>query len=60
MLPAYTNALILNRGVFVPLFGCAGDEKALATLGLAQEDINSIMGEMIEFVSRAEQEAGKA
>jgi agmatine/peptidylarginine deiminase len=29
-LPAYTNALILNRSVFVPLFGCAGDEKALA------------------------------
>ena len=31
LLPAYTNALILNRSVFVPLFGCAGDEKALAT-----------------------------
>lgn len=30
-LPAYTNALILNRSVFVPLFGCAGDEPALAT-----------------------------
>jgi len=30
-LPAYTNALILNRSVFVPLFGCAGDEQALAT-----------------------------
>jgi len=30
-LPAYTNALILNRSVFVPLFGCPGDEQALAT-----------------------------
>ena len=30
-LPAYTNALILNKSVFVPLFGCAEDEKALAT-----------------------------
>ncbi|MBP1766884.1 MAG: Porphyromonas-type peptidyl-arginine deiminase [Candidatus Aminicenantes bacterium] len=30
-LPAYTNALILNRSVFIPLFGCAGDEEALAT-----------------------------
>jgi len=30
-LPAYTNALILNKSVFVPLFGCAGDEPALAT-----------------------------
>jgi agmatine deiminase len=30
LLPAYTNALILNRSVFVPLFGCAGDEPALA------------------------------
>jgi agmatine deiminase len=31
LLPAYTNALILNKSVFVPLFGCASDEKALAT-----------------------------
>jgi agmatine/peptidylarginine deiminase len=31
VLPAYTNALILNRSVFVPLFGCAGDDRALAT-----------------------------
>jgi agmatine/peptidylarginine deiminase len=30
-LPAYTNALILNKNVFVPLFSCAGDEEALAT-----------------------------
>jgi len=30
-LPAYTNALMLNRSVLVPLFGCAGDDKALAT-----------------------------
>lgn len=34
-LPAYTNALILNRSVFVPLFGCAGDEQALATWRVA-------------------------
>jgi agmatine/peptidylarginine deiminase len=29
--PAYTNALILNDSVFVPLFGGDGDESALAT-----------------------------
>jgi len=34
-LPAYTNALILNRSVFVPLFGCAADETALATWRVA-------------------------
>jgi agmatine deiminase len=28
---AYTNALILNRHVYVPLFGIPGDEAALAT-----------------------------
>jgi len=27
----YTNSLILNRKIFVPLFGVASDEKALAT-----------------------------
>ena len=30
-LAAYTNSLILNRRVFVPQFGCPGDEAALAT-----------------------------
>jgi len=34
-LPAYTNALILNRSVFVPLFGCAADKTALATWRVA-------------------------
>jgi agmatine/peptidylarginine deiminase len=31
VVPAYTNALILNNSVYVPLFGCSGDETALAT-----------------------------
>jgi agmatine/peptidylarginine deiminase len=31
LIPAYTNALILNRSVFVPLFGCPSDNQALAT-----------------------------
>lgn len=31
LLPAYTNSLILNRRVFVPLFGGPGDAAALAT-----------------------------
>lgn len=31
MLPAYTNSLILNKRVFVPLFGGPGDEAALDT-----------------------------
>ena len=31
LLPAYTNSLRLGNVVHVPLFGCAADEKALAT-----------------------------
>jgi agmatine/peptidylarginine deiminase len=31
LVPAYTNSLLLNRRVFVPLFGGPGDDAALAT-----------------------------